>query len=303
MSGNSSNLWVNVKYLKNMNKSYFHVSSHGLETNDIFKSREDFIQGMNDIAIIVLGFDVVVLAFCLMSNHFHFVLYGTRSECARFAEEYKRRCSIRMRYSAGDVHAMKDVDVQLFHISSMEYLENVIAYVLRNPIAAGICMMPYHYQWSSLSLYYAGGKQYQGICLNEMSERKRFRTIKSRVSVPDHYAVDESGMILPSCYVDVPSVEKIFRHPARLMAAVSRKVEADVEVALGISDTVAMSYYEIKSQLPDLIRREFGKDSLNLLSMEQRIKLCLLLKKNFRAGVKQIARLTHLDPSVVSKVI
>jgi hypothetical protein len=110
-------------------------------------------------------------------------------------------------------------------------------------------------------------------------------------------------MILPSCYVDVASVEKIFRHPARLMAAVSRKIEADVEVALGISDSVTMSYDEIKTQLPDLIRKEFGKDSLNQLSMDQRIRLCLLIKRNFRAGVKQIARLTHLDPNVVSKVI
>lgn len=286
-----------------MSKGYFHVSSHGLEKNDIFKNHEDFIQGMNDIAIIVLGFDVVILAFCLMSNHFHFVLYGTRSECVRFAEEYKRRCAIRMRYGAGDVHAMRDVDVQLFHIDSAEYLENVIAYVLRNPIAAGICMMPYHYLWSSMSLYFTGGKQYQGKCLNEMSERKRFRTIRSRASLPDHYVVDEFGMILPSCYVDVSGVEKIFRHPARLMAAVARKIEADVEVVLGISDTVSMSYNEIKSQLPDLIKREFGKDSMNQLSMDQRVKLCLLMKKNFRAGVKQIARLTHLDLDVVSKVI
>lgn len=286
-----------------MSKGYFHVCSRGLECNDIFKCRKDFILGMNDIAIIVLGFDVVVLAFCLMSNHFHFVLYGTHTECARFAEEYKRRCSIRMRNGAGDVHAMKDVEIQLIQIRSAEYLENVIAYVLRNPIAAGICMMPYHYPWSSMSLYYAGGRQYQGACLNEMSERKRFRTIKSRVSVPDHYVVDDSGMILPSCYVDVESVEKIFRHPARLMAAVARKVEAEVEVAFGISDTVTMSYNEIRAQLPDLIKREFGKESLNQLSMDQRIKLCLLLKRNFRAGVKQIARLTHLDPSVVSKVI
>ena len=39
-----------------MSKGYFHVSSHGLEKNDIFKNREDFIQGMNDIAVVVFGF-------------------------------------------------------------------------------------------------------------------------------------------------------------------------------------------------------------------------------------------------------
>ena len=286
-----------------MSKDYFHISSHGLETKDIFKTTSDFISGMNDIAICVLGFDVSILCFCLMSNHFHFVLYGTQVECERFAEEYKRRCAIRMRYGSGDVHAMKAVEVQLFLIDSQEYLENVIAYVLRNPLAAGICMMPYHYRWSSMMEYFSGGRQCQGKCVNEMSERMRFRILKSRTSVPDHYVVDESGMIFPSCYVDVAAVEKIFRHPARLLVSIARKVEADIEIKFGISDTVCMNYNDIKSQLPDLVRREFGKDSINQLSMDERIKLCLHLKRNFRAGVKQIARLTHLDPSLVSKVI
>ena len=47
----------------------------------------------------------------------------------------------------------------------------------------------------------------------------------------------------------------------------------------------------------------FSTESISQLSMNQRIKLCLLMKRNFRAGVKQIARLTRLDPTVVAKVI
>ena len=35
-----------------------------------------------------------------MSNHFHFVLYGTLAECRRFAQEYKRRCAMRMRLNS-----------------------------------------------------------------------------------------------------------------------------------------------------------------------------------------------------------
>lgn len=93
-------------------KGYYHVSSHGLEKNDIFKKREDFIAGMNDIAICILGFDVSILCFCLMSNHFHFLLHGTEEECMRFSQEYKRRCSMRMR-AAGDVQALKEVEIRL----------------------------------------------------------------------------------------------------------------------------------------------------------------------------------------------
>lgn len=284
-------------------KGYYHISSHGLEKNDIFKNREDFIAGMNDIAICVLGFDVSILCFCLMSNHFHFVLYGTLTECRRFAEEYKRRCAMRMRLLGGEVQALRNVMVQIARIDSHEYLENVIAYVLRNPIAAGILLMPHNYPWSSASLYFNGGVMPVGEKLNEMSERKRSRILKSRIAVPDDYMIDGHGMILPSCYVDSRTVDQVFRHPSRLLMALARKVENDVELLLGVADHVSMTDQEILTHLGDLIRNEFQKESLSQLSMEQRIRLCLLLKRNFRAGVKQIARIVRVAPEIVAKVI
>ena len=286
-----------------MQKGYFHVSSHGLERNDIFRSKEDFIQGMNDIAVCVLGYDVAILAFCLMSNHFHFVLYGSADECRRFAEEYKRRCAMRMRRSNGEVQGLREVDVQVDVVDSQEYLENVIAYVLRNPLAAGICIMPYHYRWSSASLYFGGEVCHACDRLNEMSERRRFRILRSRTAVPDSYMIDEYGMVLPSCYVSVDMVEKIYRHPARLLMLLARKIENDVEIQLGVADNVTMTDQELLTQMGELVKLEFGKDSLYRLTMEERVKLCLLMKRNFRAGVKQIARLTRLSPKVVEKVV
>ena len=286
-----------------MGKNYFHVSSHGLETNDIFRSKEDFIRGMNDIALCVLGCDVCILAFCLMSNHFHFVLYGTLEECRKFAEEYKRRCGMRMRLVCGEVKGLKDVNVQIDIVETQDYLENVIAYVLRNPLAAGICMMPYHYLWSSSNLYFAGEKKSEGVRLNSMSLRARRRVLGSHLEVPDTYMVDENGMILPSCYVNVFQVESIFRHPARLMMAIARKVENDVEVKLGIAENLTVTDQELLTQMNGLIKLEFGKTSLFQLSMEQRFKLCLLLKRNFGAGIKQIARVTRLSTDIVGKII
>ena len=283
-------------------KGYYHVSSHGLEKNDIFKNKADFIAGMNDVALCVLGLDVVVLAFCLMSNHFHFVLYGTYNKCQAFSEEYKRRCAMRMRYANGDVQGLKDVYVQLDLIDNQEYLENVIAYVLRNPLAAGILIMPFHYPWSTASLYFSG-KENVGKRLNDMSERKRRTILKSHSNVPDSYMVDDSGMILPQCYVDYAAVEKIFRHPARLLMMIARKIENDVEVKFGLGDWVNLTDQEILTQLPELIKMEFKKESIAQLTVEQRLKLCLQMKRNFGAGIKQISRLIHLDPKLVAKVI
>ena len=284
-------------------KRYYHVSSHGLERNDIFKSKEDFIAGMNDIAICILGFDVQILCFCLMSNHFHFLLYGEVTECRRFSEEYTRRCAIRMRSTAGEVRGLKDVGIQLDEVDSMEYLENVLAYILRNPLAAGILVMPHHYPWSSASIYFAGDYKSGSKKLNEMSVRQRNRILKSRISMPDSYMINEDGMILPSCYVDADAVEKIFRHPSRLMMLLAKRVENDVEIRLGIADNVTMTDQDMITQMQELIAKEFRKESIVQLSMAQRLKLCSLLKRNFNAGAKQIARVTRLDPEVVAKII
>ena len=286
-----------------MEKGYFHVSSHGLETNDIFKSRQDFIMGMNDIALCVLGYDVSILAFCLMSNHFHFVLYGTIDECRRFVVEYKRRCGMRMRLGCGEVKGLKDVNVQIDMIDSREYLENAIAYVLRNPLAAGVFMMPYHYEWSSISLYFRGPYQPSGIRLNDLSVRKRLSVLRSHRVVPTAYVMDDNGMILPSCYVNVKVVEDIFRHPARLMMSIARKVENDVEVRLGITESVTLTDQELLTQMSELIRLEFGCSSLYQLPMKDRVKLCTLMKRNFGAGAKQIARVTRLSPEIVDRVV
>ena len=286
-----------------MAKGYFHVSSHGLETNDIFKSREDFIRGMNDIALCVLDYDVCILAFCLMSNHFHFVLYGTLEECRRFAEEYKRRCGMRMRLVCGEVKGLKDVSVQIDMIDSQEYLENAIAYALRNPLAAGVFMIPYHYEWSSISLYFRGPYQPSGIRLNDLSVRKRLSILRSHRVVPATYVMDDNGMILPSCYVNVKVVEDIFRHPARLMMTIARKIENDVEVRSGIAQSISMTDQELLTQMNELIRLEFGCGSLYQLPMKDRVKLCALLKRNFGAGAKQIARVTRLSPEIVERVV
>ena len=286
-----------------MSKGYFHVSSQGLARNDIFKSKENFIQGMNDVALCVLGYDVAILAFCLMSNHFHFVLYGLAEECGRFAEEYKRRCGMRMRQFTGEVKGLKEVRLQIDAIDSIEYLENAIAYVLRNAMMAGVRVMPYNYRWSSASLYFRDEKSPIGEKLNDMSERKRFRVLRSRLSVPDTYMVDENGMICPSCYVRVDMVEKVFRYPSRLLAILGRKVENDVELSFGIAQQITMTDQELLTQVNELVRLEFCKSSIYQLTIDERVKLCLSLKRNFGAGVKQIARVTRLSPDIVEKVV
>ena len=285
-------------------KPYYHVSSKALEKNDIFLTREDFVTAMNDIALCSLRYDVKILCFCLMCNHFHFVLRGSYKECYAFMNEFKRICAIRMRDRTGEVSGLKDVDLHFDLLDTQEYLENAIAYVLRNPLAARVIMMPYFYEWSSISAYFRGSTQLHGMPLNTLSIRKRREILRTRHDVvPADFILSPQGFIHPACYIAADEVEKIFRHPSRVMMLLAKKVENEFEVASGAAQQIKMTEAELKTQVLELVRNEFGVNSLAQLSADDRLRLCLLMRRNFNSSVKQIARILRLSQSVVASVL
>lgn len=284
-------------------KPYYHVSSKALEKNDIFLTREDFITAMNDIALCSLRYDVKILCFCLMCNHFHFVLRGSYKECYAFMNEFKRICAIRMRDRTGEVSGLKDVDLHFDLLDTQEYLENAIAYVLRNPLAARIIMMPYFYEWSSVSAYFRGSSGLHGLPLNTLSVRKRREILRTRHDVvPDSFLLTPEGFIHPACYIAADEVERIFRHPSRLLL-LAKKIENEFEVTSGAASQITMTEAELKTQVLELVRNEYGVSSLAQLSADDRLRLCLLMRRNFNASVKQIARILRLSQSVVASVL
>ncbi len=283
---------------------YYHVTSKALEKNVIFQSREDFITGMNDIAICAAKYAIKIICFCLMSNHFHFVLYGSYSECYAFIQEYKKLCSIRMRNARGEISGLKNVEVRLDLLNTEEYLKAAIAYVLRNPLAARIIMMPYFYEWSSASAYFRGNLPIKGVRINSLGLRQKREMLKSRsAEVPNSYIVDSDGIISPACYVATDVVEKLFPHPSYLMMALAKRVENEMEIQMGASQNMSLCDSELKSQMGELIKEEFGVCSLSQLTKEDRLRLCLLLRRNFNASVKQISRILRISQELVASVL
>ena len=283
---------------------YYLVTSEALKKNVIFQSREDYIIGMNDIALCAVKYSIRIVCFCLMSNHFHFVLYGNYKECYAFAQEYKKMCAIRMRSIRGEVCGLKNVNIRLDLLDSEEYLKAAVVYVLRNPLSAHIIMMPNLYEWSSASAYFRGALKIKGVQVNSFSLRQKREILKSRHTVvPDSYIVDSDGIISPACYVATDIVEKLFPHPSYLMVALSKRVENEMEIKMGAAQRFSLSDAELKSMMGGLIKEEFGVCALSSLSVDDRLRLCLLLKKNFNASVKQISRILRISQDLVASVL
>lgn len=285
-------------------REFYHVCSDGLERRMIFRNREEFIIGMNYIAICYLKYDIKILCFCLMGNHFHFILSGIYQECRKFGEEFKRMCAMVMRQTQNIEKAMKNVDIQIKRISDRTYLEYAIAYVLRNPVVAGFRLMHHQYPWSSANLYFRDSYIPTGRRADTFKRRTlQNEILKSRTRIPDNYIIDENGLISPLSYIDYRTVEELFRHPSRLMGLISTKKEAEFELYLGITDKYNPDIEELRDSVRELLQEEFGVKTVSQLSMEQKIRLCGLLRRNFNASRKQISIITRLNSETINKIV
>lgn len=279
------------------------MCSEGLEKRMIFRNRREFIMGINYVALCHLKCNVRILCFCLMGNHFHFILSGSYQECWKFGNEYKRMCGMMMKRTQESDAGMKDVELQVKEITNMSYLEYAIAYVLRNPVVAGFRIMPHQYEWSSGDMYFRSSYIASGRRADSFSIKELSRLLNSNIKIPGHYIIDESGIISPLNYIDYKAVEDIFKHPSRLLGLLSAKKETEFEIFMGVADNYTPDIEELKDSVRELIRVEFGVKAVSQLSMEQKVLLCGLMRRNFRASRKQIALITRLNMETINKVV
>lgn len=100
-------------------KKYFLLSSEHLEDGLWFRDDSDFIVAMNHVAIEASKFGgvVKVVAFVLMSNHVHFVLFGRKEDVIAFITSFKRRYSHYFSKRYGENKLLKHNDLDVAEIS------------------------------------------------------------------------------------------------------------------------------------------------------------------------------------------
>ena len=198
-------------------RKYYLVTTEHLEEGLWFRDESDFIAGMSFVAIQALASKVTVLAFILMSNHVHFVLYGKWKDVRAFIDGLKGRYSKYLHNKYGSFEFLRRNGVKIEEVSSLnEGLEKAVAYTQMNSVAANICLQPTQYQWGTGPIFFSASKR-SGTRLGDLSKRARNRLFHSRdVDLPSEWLVGEEGYILPESYVDVQFVESLYRTPKRM---------------------------------------------------------------------------------------
>jgi putative transposase len=136
--------------------AFHHVFNRGHDREDIFASAELKMVFLELFRNVVRKMRLRVLAYCVMSNHFHLVLENTEG---RLSEAMKRLCGeygAIYRKITGGVGYVFQGRFRSTWIDDNAYLLQSILYLLQNPTRAGLTDQAEHYPWSSVHEYYSG---------------------------------------------------------------------------------------------------------------------------------------------------
>lgn len=305
----------------------YHICTKGTVRTTLFREDVDYHKALNIAAISAFALEVDILAYCLMSNHVHFIVAVINDENAgKFINRFKQLYShyFNIMYPAGSVRsdiaedrtyvaagsmnaggrAFKRVDATIKRIDSIPYLKNCLAYVMRNPVEAGAAKTPDAYKWSSYRCYFSGQGAFQNTSpVTAFQKRGLMDLLGTHTDVSaSHFRITEAGNILPESFVDRALVEQIFDGSRDALSRQIMKVNYyTLEYELAYSDKLRLTDDAVLRIAGTLSMDWYGK-SLQNLDVKEKIRLIGTLKKKSNANALQICRILELDQQLASEL-
>jgi len=253
---------------------------------------------MNRTALCLLSaHEVLIIAFVLMDNHVHFILYGTEKDCMCFMALYKKYTGIYL--AVNKLGKLENFECGCWLITNKEKLIEKISYVLRNPLAAGMGILPTSYPWGSGTLMFAGtsadaaglGNTFHTIgATSAYARRKMFGT---RLDIPENWLVNDEGMIWPGSYVEYRRAESSFGSIVNFMYELNKKNEDIVNQEM-YGNKISLNDFEVMKILKAVSMDQNGIGDISVLSIEQRLDLIREMRRTHGTDIKQLGRLLHL---------
>lgn len=298
-----------IKGQKNPVDNCWHFFTDGNRTGIIYDAPADYQFGMNLIFILKHKYKVSVLAFVLMNTHFHFILYGRFDECAKFIKEYIRLTSQYVAYQYDRHKILLGIKSGYTKIKDVEQLKTSIAYVLRNPVKAGMPFMVHTYPASSGALYFRAENHWFSSNLENKCRNINIisrRTIKRQLHTHFKFGPNVKligRLINPSQYVEVEIVEKLFRSQKAFSAFCGQSCEDEVEGSDWKNHCLSINDTELIKQRNEICLSKYNTLKITQLTAEQRGEVARTLWFTNHCTMKQLARVCYIKFDELSNFI
>jgi REP element-mobilizing transposase RayT len=127
----------------------YHVTSRGDRREDIFVDDADRACLLIIVAQGLARFDAQMLAYCLMSNHYHFVMLTRQGNLSALMRHINGVYTQAFNRRHGKVGHLLQGRFKAILVDRDAYLLEVCRYVELNPVRAGMVSVPGEWAWSS----------------------------------------------------------------------------------------------------------------------------------------------------------
>lgn len=286
---------------------YFHCATKGFDHCIFFADSREFIAGTNRIALCTAKlketFPVIVIAYCLMDNHIHVILYGSRDACLKWMALY-HKLTMMWQHSHRDAAPVDEPwEYDAWQVYDEEDLKQKIAYVFRNPMIARMGFTPHGYRWSSARLVFSDyGELPEGARpIGSLSSYEFRKAFESKIMLPKEWLLLQDGLIWPGSYTDYKRVERLFGHPRKYMYYLNQNVETEINQQM-YGETISLPDQDVTRIAREMAQERFGVREIDRLDVPDRIQLCRVVKKQACVSLKQLARVAHLPLAELRKI-
>ncbi len=280
----------------------YHLYTKPLETDTFFQSPEERVTVLNLLAVAITESPCILLAFAIMSNHFHFILEGLPKQIQRFYDRFRQLLQTYYRYH-GRVIDLTGMAPGLTLIETVRQFRNELAYVIRNAFVVMPDVNVFADPWSSGNLYFNPCLTTDGIAGDKLKVREIRAITQSRsITSIDARLHFKDGVAQSWSFVDYKKAMSFYDNARQFVYSILKNVEAQVETALKYGEKPQLPDEELYPILYKLCREAFKAETPSSLEMKGRQQLAIELKNKYYASNGQIARLLKLPLSEVNKL-
>lgn len=300
----------NFTFMNSMDYDFYelgrvwHLCTPGEHQCAIFRTRDDYVYGMNLVALAASNFcdKIKILTFQIMSNHFHFVLACDKPVLDDFFEYITKRLQ---RYLANNkrVSDLKDIRYDAFEVTDLRYLQTVITYVNRNGYLVDPNTTPFSYEWGANRFFFnpfaCNEKSVKVSSLGAAQKRVIFKSRNFEIA-QDYLFLGE--YISPLSFCCISLAESFFRDANHYFHLASRQVESYSYIARELGDKITYTDEEMFTAVYSICNKKFDVKNPMLLGKDKKIELAKLMKYDYNASLKQIKRILKLDDIVLDSL-
>lgn len=133
---------------------YYQVFNRGINLENIFRSREDYLRFLEKLAEFRQRFDWIIYSYCLLPDHYHLQIKARNDRLSDIIQALQTSHGVyfnkRYRhFGAVFINRFKSILVQ-----KDTYFLQLSKYIHLNPVKAGLAKKPLDYPYSSYSEYF-----------------------------------------------------------------------------------------------------------------------------------------------------